>query len=368
MAIAWAIFYLVIRFVFRWSPRGAKLYPLGFILRSEKTIGIFDKIASAMPSILKILSDMGIALGFGMMAFSIYILSKNLGTYLFASAAVGPQNIVIPLVIGVTIRFEHLPYLLFALGVVLITHEGMHGLISRLEKIKIKSTGLFLFYIFPGGFVEPDEEEFQKARSRAKARVAAGGSLANLIVGIAVLLLMIGLFLPEAGVVVLEANGESGIKVNDIIYSVNNVTVNRATLFQNISASNTLQVQTSRGTFTYSLKKAINMPLAWILRELGVKRIDYYFPAKISLGSPIAEYILYRILSWTQFLAINVAIFNMMPIYFLDGALLVNALLEPKVKSERKLKILNAALTSICLFLIVSNIAFTFKTFGFLQI
>jgi len=369
LAILWIILYLVFRFILRWRPRGAQLYPLGFILRTEKTVGVFDKIASAAPSILKVLSDMGIALGFGMMAFAVYILSKNLGVYLFAPSQVGPQNIVIPLVIGVTIRFEHLPYMLFALGIVLVTHEGMHGLIARLEKIRIKSTGLFLFYIFPGGFVEPDEEEFKKASSRAKARVAAGGSFANLVVGLLVVLLMLGIFsTTEAGVIVIETDGKGDLEVNDVIYSVNGVPVNRNTLFKNISASDIIIIQTSKGNFTYSLKKPINMPLAWILGELGVRRVDYYFPMKWRINSPAAEYTLYRVFSWTQLIAINVAIFNMMPVYFLDGSLLISALLESRIKSEKTMKLLNISLTTICLLLLAANIGFTFKTFGFFQI
>ncbi len=369
LAILWIILYLVFRFILRWRPRGAQLYPLGFILRTEKTVGVFDKIASAAPSILKVLSDTGIALGFGMMAFALYILSKNLGVYLFAPSQVGPQNIVIPLVIGVTIRFEHLPYMLFALGIVLVTHEGMHGLIARLEKIRIKSTGLFLFYIFPGGFVEPDEEEFKKASSRAKARVAAGGSFANLVVGLLVVLLMLGIFsTTEAGVIVIETDGKGDLEVNDVIYSVNGVPVNRNTLFKNISASDIIIIQTSKGNFTYSLKKPINMPLAWILGELGVRRVDYYFPMKWRINSPAAEYTLYRVFSWTQLIAINVAIFNMMPVYFLDGSLLISALLESRIKSEKTMKLLNISLTTICLLLLAANIGFTFKTFGFFQI
>lgn len=369
LAVAWLTIYLILRFALKWEPRGLKLYPLGILLKSERALWIFDRITSAIPSLIKVSSDLGVALGFGMMGFAIYILAKNLGTYLFAPAQVGPQNIVLPLVIGVTIRFEHLPYMLLALGIILITHEGMHGLIARLEKIRIKSTGLFLFYMFPGGFVEPDEEEFKKASSRAKARVAAGGSFANLVVGLLVVLLMLGIFsTTEAGVIVIEADGSSDIQVNDVIYSVNGVPVNRNTLFENISASETLIIQTSRGNFTYSLKKPINMPLAWVLGELGVKRVDYYFPMKWGIDSPVAEYTIYRTFSWTQLIAINVAIFNMMPIYFLDGSLLLSALLESRIKSEKAIKLLNISLTAICLLLLAANIGFTFKTFGFLQI
>lgn len=369
LAMIWIAIYLILKFVFRWSPRGARIYPLGFILKTERVVGLFDRAAYMTPSILRILSDIGIALGFGMMAFGLYILSNNLGVYLFAPSQVGPQNIVMPLVIGVTIRLEHLPYLLIALGVVLITHEGMHGLIARLEKIRIKSTGLFLFYVFPGGFVELDEEEFKRAPNRARARIAAGGSLANFVVGLLIVLLIFGIFSgAEAGVVVIEAEEGGDIKVNDVIYSVNGIQVNRHTLFMNISATDLLFVQTSRGNFTYYLKKPINVPLAWILGELGVRRIDYYFPAKFTTGSPAAEYTLYRILWWTQFIAINVAIFNMMPIHFLDGSMLLSAILESRIRSGKAIRLINTSLTMLCLLLIAANIGFTFKTFGFIQI
>ena len=369
LAVVWISVYLILRFVLKWSPRGVKLYPLGFILKSERALPIFDKIASAIPSLIKVLSDLGIAMGFGMMSFAIYILTKNLGTYLFAPAAVGPQNIVIPLVIGVTIRFEHLPYMLLALGIVLITHEGMHGLIARLEGLRLKSTGLFLFYVFPGGFVEPDEEEFMRAPSRTRARVAAGGSFANLMVGLLAVFLMLSMFSPvEAGVVVTGTVSGSRLMENDVIFGVNGIPVNRTTLAQNISASQVLVVKTSRGDLIYELEKPLNMPLSQILRELGVTHIAYYFPMKLRLGDPLLEYNIYRLFFWIQLLGLNVAIFNMLPIHFLDGSLLVNALLERIIRSKMILKGLNLALTAFSISLIALNIGFTLKTFGLLQL
>ncbi|MCD6421184.1 MAG: site-2 protease family protein [Thaumarchaeota archaeon] len=369
LAAAWILAYVIVRFLVRRDVPGLKLYPLGFMLKSERTLRIFDRIASSIPSAIRVASNLGVAMAFGMMGFAIYVLAKNLGTYLFAPAEVGPQNIVIPLVIGVTVKLEHLPYLLLALGIVLVTHEGMHGLIARLEKIRLKSTGLFLFYIFPGGFVEPDEEEFRRAPGRVRARVAAGGSFANFVVGLLVVFLMIGLFSPvEGGVIVVESSNDSLLKPNDVIYRVNGVPVNRVTLFQNISASETLTIETSRGSLTYRLGKPINMSLAQVLSSLGVRRISYYFPMRIPLGNPLAEYEVYRVLSWIQLLAINVAIFNMLPIYFLDGSLFLNAVLERIVRSEKVLKWINAASSAACIALIALNIGFTFKTFGFLQI
>jgi membrane-associated protease RseP (regulator of RpoE activity) len=369
LAIAWIVAYLVLRFLVRWNPRGVELYPLGFIVRSERALGILDKLSSAAPRLLKALSDAGIVLGFVMMGAAIYLLSKNLATYLFAPSQVGLQNIVVPLVIGVTIRLEHLPYLLLALGIILVTHEGVHGLIARAEGLKLKSTGLFLFYVFPGGFVEPDEDEFKNAPARVRARVAAGGSFANLVVGLIALLIIFGAFLPvEAGVVVAGVEEGAKLSVNDVIYSVNGVPVNSSSLYWNITAMKAVVIESSRGSLVYYLREPINMPIAHVLRSLGVTHISFYYPMRVGFGNPMLEHSLYRLLLWIQLLGINVAIFNMLPVYFLDGNLLITSILEKLIRSEKALRGVSMALTIFSLGLIALNIGFTFKTFGLVQI
>ncbi|MEM1976335.1 MAG: site-2 protease family protein [Nitrososphaerota archaeon] len=369
LAIAWLAAYLVLRFAVRWSPRSVKLYPLGFLVKSDRTLVVLDRLSSAAPRLLRIMSDIGIVLGLVMMGAAIYLLSSNLATYLFAPSQVGPQNIVLPLVIGVTIRLEHLPYMLLALGIILVTHEGMHGLIARAEGLKLKSTGLFLFYVFPGGFVEPDEEEFKNAPARVRARVAAGGSFANLIVGLIALLLILGVFIPaEAGVVVAGVEEGSRLSVNDVIYSVNGIPVNRTSLYWNVTASEAIVVESSRGRLTYELREPVNIPVAHVLRSLGVTHVSFYYPMRISIGDPALEHSIYRLLFWIQLLGVNVAIFNMLPIHFLDGSLLVTSLLEKIIRSERALKGASMALTIFSLSLIALNIGFTFKTFGLVQI
>ena len=373
LAAAWAAAYLIVRLLFKEKLekiKSLKLYPFAFVLRSERLVKPLDRIASSAPLLWRTISNIGLAVGFGLMGFAVYFLAKNLGVYVFAPQQVGVQNIVIPLIIGVTIRLEHLPYMLLAFAAVLITHEGMHGLVARLERIKLKSTGVFLAFIFPGGFVEPDEEEFKKASPRARARVAAAGSFANVVVGVLVILLMMGVFVPvEAGVIVLEVEeGSGGPGVGETVLSVNGVPVNRNTILQNITAEEEILVETNIRTYAFKLSKPVNAPLAWILRGIGITRIDYYYPMKMGLGDPVAEYKVYRALWWMQLIALGVAIFNMLPIQILDGHLLLSSLLEAKIKSEKKVKALSMLFSAASLALLLSNIAFTYRTFGFFQI
>ncbi|MCS7126520.1 MAG: site-2 protease family protein [Aigarchaeota archaeon] len=373
MASAWTILYFIVRW--RWGSvlkdsRNLRFYPLFIMVRSIKLTEYIDKISSSRRLFWKILSNLGLSISIGLSFFALYYLVDNLKTYLFRPESVGIGNIVIPLIIGVTIRLDHLPYMLIAFAIVLITHEGMHGIVARLEGIKLRSTGAFIAFIFPGGFVEPDEEDFNKSPTISKMKVAAAGSFANLVVGILTLFLIMGLFLPTVtGVVVLESSEEDyGPKPNEVIYSINGVPITPETLFQNITIVDYLIVETNVKNYTYQVKKAMTIPIGWVLRSIGVIRVDYYRPTVFNIGDPELEYSIYRALWWLQLIAFGVAIFNMLPVKILDGHLLYMTLIQSKVKDEKKLKIIDNSITIVCLTLLALNIFFTYRTFGFFQL
>ena len=82
-----------------------------------------------------------------------------------------------------------------ALLIVMIVHEGSHGVLAVLRKIKIKSTGIVLFGFLPlGAFVEPDEDQLLKSKSKYKSDVFVAGPTANLLCAILLLIIHIVLF------------------------------------------------------------------------------------------------------------------------------------------------------------------------------
>ncbi|MEM3114234.1 MAG: site-2 protease family protein, partial [Nitrososphaerota archaeon] len=214
------------------------------------------------------------------------------------------------------------------------------------------------------------EKNFKEAPTISKMRVAAAGSFANLTVGMLVLLMMMTLFAPTVmGVIVLETSGEEvGPQPNEVIYTINGVPLSPETLYQNITLRDTLFIETDRGNYTYKIKESVTIPIAWILRSLGVVRVDYYRPTVLGLGNPETDYSLYRALWWIQLISFGVAIFNMLPIKILDGHLLYMSLIQSRIKNEKKLKIVDNLFTVVCLTLLASNIVFTYKTFGFFQL
>jgi membrane-associated protease RseP (regulator of RpoE activity) len=81
-----------------------------------------------------------------------------------------------------------------ALVITLVVHEFGHGILSRVEGIRVKAAGLLIAVVPIGAFVEPDEEELEKAPRRSKMRMYGAGISNNIVVGLLAFLLMIAVF------------------------------------------------------------------------------------------------------------------------------------------------------------------------------
>ncbi len=92
-----------------------------------------------------------------------------------------------------------------ALVLTLVVHEFGHGILSRVEGIKVKAAGLLVAVVPIGAFVEPDEEELEKAPRWSKMRMYGAGISNNIVFGLLAFFLMIvvfGLAVPIAAPVV----------------------------------------------------------------------------------------------------------------------------------------------------------------------
>ena len=149
-------------------------------------------------------------------------------------------------------------YGLIGIVVAVVVHEGTHGVIARRLKLPVKSTGVLFLLIIPiGAFVEIDEKEIQKARFRDSGRIMAGGPGSNIIVALialAILLVIVGGLVPAHfnGVYVqtivtdspaATLNSQHHLQSGDVIVAVNGTSVNSV---EQLSAylNNTLPNQT----------------------------------------------------------------------------------------------------------------------------
>ncbi|ASJ05560.1 MULTISPECIES: site-2 protease family protein [Thermococcus] len=152
--------------------------------RTKRLLGFIDSLAQKSKRFWKVYADVGIVLGFAGMAYVFYALLRTAMRTIQTGGEQSGVQLVIP---GVTIP---LWYGLIALAVVMVVHELSHGIVARAENLPLKSVGLVLLAVIPGAFVEPDEEELERAPLRSRLRVYGAGSLANIVTAFIALLII----------------------------------------------------------------------------------------------------------------------------------------------------------------------------------
>jgi membrane-associated protease RseP (regulator of RpoE activity) len=201
------------------SERGLEIgTPFFLMFKTERLNAFLTKMGKKFP---KAFFNLGIVVAFVGMAFGFWMFADNLLKFFIQPAEAGG---VVPIIPGVTITGLPLYYMMIALAVTLLTHEFAHGLASSRDDIPIKSSGLISFFVLFGAFVEPDEEYFEKEASpRARMRLLAAGSYANLIWGL-IFLLIIANFTPMMSLIIanftpmmsIAFNPSSGAYIYDV--------------------------------------------------------------------------------------------------------------------------------------------------------
>lgn len=258
---------------------------------------------------------------------------------------------------------------LIALIILLVFHEFSHGILARVQGIKIKNMGLLTFGILPiGAFVEPDEKSMESKRSEEKMRVMAMGSFANLVVaGVAVIVialisLQIGGMVESEGVEIIsvqEGFPAEVIEPGTVIKKINGVDV--ATVPEYISESakakpgETITLETDKGTFTLqSVPNPQDTSRAYLGFTLQTKTSlkeefkdqEPLFSGLLSLAS-----VLYII--WL--LNFNVALINLLPVVPFDGSKMFDELLKSfQIRKKKRKKIIRWVVIIVLLLLLVN--------------
>ncbi|MCU4800450.1 site-2 protease family protein [Halobacteria archaeon HArc-gm2] len=141
-----------------------------------------------------------------------------------------PQNILVIPGVNDFLPLSATPEIVFGLALGLVIHEGGHGLLCRVEDIKIDSMGLALLTVVPlGAFVEPDEEDRAQADRGAQTRMFAAGVTNNFAISIVAFILLFG---PVAGSIAVvdgvtvgdaapgSSAAEAGLEHGDVVTEV----------------------------------------------------------------------------------------------------------------------------------------------------
>ena len=368
IAVAWALIYLVSRLL-PLKKYGIDVSPLYIMLKTQRLNSFLENTANKNPRVWRMIGNIGIIVAVGEMAFAGYILTSNLLNFFYAPQRAQP---VFPIVPGVTISSRSLPYLLIAIGLAITVHELAHGIIASLDKISVKSAGILIAPITFGGFVEPDEEKLDNAKLTAKLRLFAVGSLSNLAFGLLATILLMSLFLPASGVIISNVRIGSpayyvGVQAGDVIQSLNGVQIDSLykmiSYMANIKPGDSVRMGTLRGSFDIVTEASTTNSSQGVM---GVEGLTDYHPMKLAESIPQVSYNLYVALNWLSMMMINLAVFNMFPLFPLDGESYVYSIVKTKLK--RGYKEARTAINLFALSLMALNMGLTFMRYGLVQI
>jgi membrane-associated protease RseP (regulator of RpoE activity) len=181
----WFLFYAAVKYL-KLEKEGFEVSPFYAILKSTVLNNLIDRIAKGNPRAWRVFGNIAVVSAAGQSIFATYLLASNLYAFIFRPESAGAVQ---PLIPGVTISSNSLPWFLLAAGVVILTHELMHGVQCVIEGVKVKSAAVLYAVITFGGAVEPDEETLKQASLMGRLRIYAAGSLINIATAMLVIVL-----------------------------------------------------------------------------------------------------------------------------------------------------------------------------------
>ena len=368
--IAWVII-LGIAKVLKLERHGFELKSYSLVYKNRQVQSVLTKILGRTRRGIRVFADVSVIAGFIMMGFAFWFLLSNVSKFFVEPSEFSELTVLIP---GVTLTSSaSIINFLLSIPIVLVIHEGAHGIVATLEKIKIKTGGFAIFIAMFAGFVEPDEEEFNKAKKISKLRVIGAGATSNVIFAFALGALLLtnpffAMILPEPllstfydlpeGVLVLsiiENSGaeKAGMLANDIITSINDVQIFSPIDFPVLNPGETANVSVIRDgqTLDFSVE-IIPSPDDPERGLIGIMR-DNSFAYK-----PVFNFIewnnpqLSMFLLWLWMISFFIGIINMLPLPILDGGKFIHTIIDKKISDNA----VNGIMWGIY--------AFTFALFG----
>ena len=178
--LAWITFYFLGKQM-KLDEKGWDIAPLYALYKSTRLNDLIKRLADLSPGAWKTLGNIGIAAGVGQAGFITFILVRNIWNFIYVPEQASPVQ---PLIPGVTIRVNSLPWFLLAAGIIILSHELGHGIMCIVEGVRVKSAAVMFAVITFGGAVEPEEEDIKAASIWSRMRIYAIGSIINLITGL----------------------------------------------------------------------------------------------------------------------------------------------------------------------------------------
>jgi membrane-associated protease RseP (regulator of RpoE activity) len=391
--MAWVIIIVVAK-ALKLEKYGFELKAYSLVYKNRSINDVLIKVLGRTKRGIKVFADLSVVAGFLMMGYAFYFLLNNVSNYFVAPEGFSELTLLIP---GVTLTSAPaITYFLLSIPIVLVMHEGAHGIVAALEKIKIKTGGFAIFIALFAGFVEPDEEDFDKAKKISKLRVIGAGATSNVLFAIVLGAIMLtnpifGMVLesiPLFGEVILnifyelsqgvlilsiiENSGaeQAGLLANDIITSINDVPINGPADFPILNPGEMASVTVLRDgqalEFGLEVMSSPDDPergLIGIMRDNSIP----YNPVMNFIDWSNVDFNISMFLLWLWMISFFIGIINMLPLPILDGGKFIHIIIDKRI-SDKSVNIVMWIIYGFTFALFALNIALSYIKSGWFTI
>lgn len=386
MSIIWwallviAVFWIIVFYLnrsFDLKKRGITVESGMLMWRTKRGLSFIDSVAKVSKGGWRAFGTAAAIIGFILMViFFIFLVLNAVIIVQGPEISVPGARFVIP---GVTIP---LVYGLIALFSVLVVHEFAHGFVMRAQDLRTKSTGVLLFLVIPGAFVEPDEKQLKRAPISKRLRVFGAGPFANILFAFVCLCIVILALSPKPGVYIFDTveNGpsENILLPGDRLLQINDISITITKDFDEFMKTtrenDNLEVSTDRGTHFITLDQHPENENRGYLGVFSISAISrlqfvnpffavYYTYEELFRGTPVLHSYCYnaylpwgflRLLEWMFFLNLGIGLFNLLPTKPLDGGYIAAGVVE-RVTSARAARYVSYVLGVVVLFFLIIN-------------
>ena len=383
--MAWVAIFITAK-ALKLEKYGFEIKAYSLVYKNKSVNDVLIRVLGRTRAAVSVFANVSVIAGFIMMGFAFWFLLNNVSNFFVAQSEFNELTVLIP---GITLTSAPaITYFLLSIPIVLVMHEGGHGIVAALEKIKIKTGGFAIFIAMFAGFVEPDEEEFEKAKKISKLRVIGAGATSNvlfaLVLGVVLLtnpffamvvpepLLSIFYELPEGVLIlsIIENSGaeQAGLLANDIITSINGIPIISPADFPSLSPGDVATVSVLRDgqplDFGLTVMPAPDDPergLIGIMRDNSFA----YTPVMnfIEWDNPTVS----MFLLWLWMISFFIGIINMLPLPILDGGKFIHIIIDKRF-SDKGVKTVMWIIYAFTFILFGLNIALSYMKSGWFTI
>jgi membrane-associated protease RseP (regulator of RpoE activity) len=182
------VFIAILALFFYRDRKNVERQSILLLRKTRKGRGFITGLGRRFPRLWLVYGTLAVGIGFYVSAYIFYWLLAMTATNLTAEAAPGlalvlpsptTDMVAAPGVIGVPFW-----YWIITIFLLILVHEGSHGIMAARERVRIKSLGWGLLVAIPLAFVEPDEKQLQREKPMKQLRVFAAGSFGNFVLAL----------------------------------------------------------------------------------------------------------------------------------------------------------------------------------------